>query len=227
MIDEGAIKFHAAHTPGHLEVRLHSELVCRLIAWREILAKTGLVGQVPGLYGGFGYGNVSGRLDPPSRPRRRRRFVITGTQTSGRACMTLADFCVVESWDLGRNRVESWGPTMPSSESMTHGAIYDLGTHIRFVFHAHSPTLWRRSRELRIPTTDPRAAYGTPEMAREVHRLYGSSALAEAGILAMAGHEDGIVVFGRDAEEAGQVLLRYLARAYEAECAAADGLCSV
>jgi len=54
--------------------------------------------------------------------------------------------------------------------------------------------------------------------AREVERLYRSSPLAEIGILAMGGHEDGIVVFGRTAEEAGQVVLRYLARAYEAEC---------
>jgi hypothetical protein len=226
MIDEGAIKFHAAHRTSSLDGRRFGDLACRLIAWREILAKTGLVGQVQGLYGGFGYGNVSGRLDPPSLPRRRRRFLITGTQTSGQPCMTLADFCVVERWDLEGNRVESWGPAMPSSESMTHGAIYDLGSHIRFVFHAHSPAIWRRSRELRVPTTDPRAAYGTPEMAREVERLWGASALAEVGILAMAGHEDGIVVFGRGAEEAGQVLLSYLARAYEAECAAADGLCS-
>ena len=185
------------------------------------------MGREPGRYGGFGYGNVSGRLPPPSLPRRRRRFLITGTQTSGQACMSLADFCVVETWDLGHNRVESRGPAMPSSESMTHGAIYDLGTHIRFVFHAHSPTIWRRSRELGIPTTAERAAYGTPEMAREVERLWAASALAEVGILAMGGHEDGIVVFGRSAEEAGQVLLRYLARAYESECEAGNGLCRV
>lgn len=105
MIDEGAIKFHAAHRPVPLDRRSHGEVACRLIAWREILARTGLVGRDPELYGGFGYGNVSARVGPPSLPRRRRRFLITGTQTSGKACMSLADFCVVEACDPERNRV--------------------------------------------------------------------------------------------------------------------------
>ena len=65
-------------------------------------------------------------------------------------------------------------------------------------------------------------------MAREVGRLYRSTALAEMQILAMGGHEDGIITFGRTAEEVGEVMLRYLARAYEAQCSeSAVGLCSV
>ncbi len=226
-IDEGAIKFAAEHSEQPLSARRFSEAACRLVAWREILAKTGLVGQQPELYGGFGYGNVSCRVGPPSMPRRRRAFLITGTQTSGRACMSLADFCVVERCDPRRNRVSSYGPVLPSSESLTHGAIYDLGSHLRYVFHAHSPAIWRRAAALRIPTTGARVAYGTPEMAREVERLWHGSSLPDLGILAMGGHEDGIVAFGRSAEEAGEVMLRTLARAYEAACAEGGGLCSV
>ncbi len=228
MLDEGAIKFDARHRHEPLPARRLGALACQLIAWREILSKTGLVGQDPALYGGFGYGNVSARVGPPSAPRRRRAFLVTGTQTSGRRCVSLADFCLVERYEMEHNRVESFGEILPSSESMTHGALYDLGPHIRVVFHSHSPTVWRRARPLGIPTTDPRAAYGTPRMAREVERLYRETALAEKQILAMGGHEDGIVVFGRNAAEAGEVTLRYLARAYEAECGENAGeLCSV
>lgn len=225
MADEGVIKFQAEHRTCPLDPRRYGELACTLTAWREILALTGLVGQEPHLYGGFGYGNISGRTGPPSAPRGRRSFLITGTQTSGLRCVTLGDFCVVERFDDRRNRAESFGPRMPSSESLTHGAVYDLGPHIRFVFHGHSPTLWRRARELRLPTTSAEVPYGTPEMAAEVRRLYRSSPLADGKIFAMGGHEDGIVVFGRTAEEAGQVLLRTLARAYEAQCAEDGGLC--
>lgn len=227
MVDEGAIKFEAAHRECSLPPRRFGDAACRLIAWREIFAKTGLVGQEPGLYGGFGYGNVSCRVGPPSAPRRRRAFLITGTQTSGKVCMSLADLCVVESCDPRRNRVESYGGTLPSSESLTHGAIYDLGSHIRCVFHAHSPTIWRRAEALRIPTTGPRVPYGTPAMAREVERLWRSTSLANLGMLAMGGHEDGIIAFGRSAEEAGEVMLRFLARAYEAACAEGAGLCAI
>jgi len=226
MVDEGAIKFEAEHREEALEERRFGELACRLMAWREILAQTGLVGQDPARYGGFGYGNVSGRVGPPSAPRGRRAFLITGTQTSGRRCMGLEDFCLVERCWPTRNRVESRGEVLPSSESMTHGALYDLGPQIRFVFHAHSPVLWRRARELRLPTTERRVAYGTPEMAREVERLYRSTALPEVGVFSMGGHEDGIVAFGRDAEEAGGRLIRSLARARELECSeGASGLC--
>jgi hypothetical protein len=44
-------------------------------------------------------------------------------------------------------------------------------------------------------------------------------------MFSMAGHEDGVVVFGKTADEAGEVLIRGLARAYEAVCQARGGLC--
>ncbi len=218
MYDEGVIKFEAAHEDRALDPRRFGELCCKLVAWREIMAMTQLVGQDPARYGGAGYGNVSGRVGSPSSGRGRRAMLITGTQTSGRKRITLDDFCVVEQYDYERNRVRSHGKIAPSSETMTHGAIYDLSPHIRFVLHAHTPVIWRRAAALSIPTTDPAVAYGTPEMAREVLRLYRSSPLPELQILSMGGHEDGIIVFAHTAEEAGQILLAYLARAYELDC---------
>jgi len=225
MYDEGVIKFRAEHTHCPLDPRRYSELACSLAAWREILAGTGLIGQEPGLYGGFGYGNISGRVGPPSAPRGRRSFLITGTQTSGKRCVDLGDFCVVERFDDRLNRATSSGLVLPSSESLTHGAVYDLGSHIRVVFHGHSPTIWRRAKELRIPTTSPSVPYGTPEMAAEVRRLYRSSSLPECKVFSMGGHEDGIVVFGRTPDEAGQILLRTLAKGYEKQCRTGAGLC--
>jgi ribulose-5-phosphate 4-epimerase/fuculose-1-phosphate aldolase len=220
---EGVIKFRAEHRPEALVERVHGELACKLIAWREILALTGLVGQEPGRYGGFGYGNVSARVGPPGAARGRRAFLITGTQTAGKRCVGLDDFALIERYDYHRNMVASRGRVEPSSETMTHAALYDVSPAIRCVLHAHSPVVWRRARELRIPTTAESIPYGTPEMAVAVQRLCDATALPEVRILAMGGHEDGIVVFGRTPEEAGGVLLRWLARAYEAQCAA-DGL---
>jgi ribulose-5-phosphate 4-epimerase/fuculose-1-phosphate aldolase len=218
MYDEGVIKFEAEHDRRPLDRRLFGDLACKLVAWREIMAMTQLVGQDPARYGGAGYGNVSGRIGPPSNGRGRRAMLITGTQTSGQKRVTLDQFCVVDFYDYARNRVRSAGMIEPSSETMTHGAIYDLSPHVRFVLHAHTPIIWRRAEALGIPTTDRDVPYGTPEMAYEVLRLYRSSPLAEVKILSMAGHEDGIIVFGHTIEEAGQTLLAYLARAYELDC---------
>lgn len=223
--DEGVIRFGADHREAPLDLRRFGELAWRLLAWREILARLGLVGQDAARYGGAAYGNVSCRVGAPSSPRRERSFLITGTQTSGRACAGPDTLCVVERYDLERNRVASHGPSLPSSESMTHGALYDLGSHVRWVFHAHAPVLWRAARELRLPTTPADVGYGTVAMARAVEALWRSGSLAEAQILAMGGHEDGIVVFGRTAEEAGNVLLGHLARAYEGVCAREQTIC--
>jgi hypothetical protein len=215
---EGVVKFEADHEERPLDFRALGELGCTLIAWREILAQTGLIGRDPERYGGAGYGNVSARILPWNADRGERPFLVTGTQTSDRRDVSLDSFCVVRSWSIPRNRVVSFGPILPSSESMTHGAVYDLSPAIRFVFHAHCPVIWRRASLLRIPTTDPAVPYGTPEMAREVSRLWRTSSLLDLRIFVMGGHEDGVVVFGRTAEEAGEVMLRFLARGYAAQC---------
>ncbi len=218
MSREGVIKFRAEHRRSRLEPRRYGEAFCALTAWREILALTGLVGQEPSRYGGYGFGNVSLRVGPPSRPRGQRSFLITGTQTSGVHKPTLDNFCVVDRYDIGQNRVESFGSALPSSESLTHAAVYDLGVHIRCVLHAHSPVVWRAAEALRLPRTSAQVEYGTPEMAREVRRLFETTALAEIGLFAMGGHEDGIVAFGRSPEDAGRVLIACLAKAYGTCC---------
>ncbi len=223
MPQEGVIKFRAEHEARPLDERRYGELACKLIAWREILGLTGLVGQDPARYGGYGFGNVSARVGPPAAARGRRAFLITGTQTAGKRCVGLDDFALVERYDYHHNRVDSHGRAAPSSETMTHAALYDVSPAIRCVLHAHSPVVWRRARRLRLPTTDPGVPYGTPEMALAVQRLCDATALPERRILAMGGHEDGIVVFGRSPEEAGAVLLNWLARAYELQCGE-DGL---
>lgn len=223
--EEGVIKFRARHREERLPVSRFGALAAQLSSWREILACLDVLGEDPARYGGAGFGNVSGRIGPFPGARGARPFLITGTQTGGKRCVTLDDYCVVTRYDVSANAVDSHGAVLPSSESLTHGALYDLAPHIRFVLHAHAPLLFRRARALRLPTTSPAVAYGTPEMADEVQRLYRETALSELQVLAMSGHEDGVVTFGRSADEAGQVFLRYLARAFEAACAERGELC--
>jgi hypothetical protein len=220
---EGVIQFDVEHEHRALETHRYADLACELVAWREIMALTGLVGQEPGRYEGAGYGNVSARVGPRGASIGRRAFLITGTQTSGHRCIDLGDFAVVEGYDCRANHVRSHGLVMPSSESMTHAAAYDASPLVRCVLHAHSPVLWRSRSQLRLPETDSAVPYGTPDMALEVSRLYRETVLPERQILAMGGHEDGILVLGRSPEDAGAVLLRWLARAYGAVCGEGDG----
>ncbi len=223
MSGEGVIQFQLEHTNAAIDAELSSigaldEAFCQLVAWREILARTQLVGQHPARYEGFGYGNASVRVGRRSAGRGRRAFLITGTQTSGKDHLKLGDCALVRRYDTAGNRVVSSGRTRPSSEALSHAAVYDLGPHIQAVLHVHSPVLWSSAAALRIPTTDPAATYGTPAMAQAIAHCYAQGRFAERQILAMGGHEDGMVAFGRSIEEAGLVLVKWLGRAYKRRC---------
>lgn len=211
---EGVIRFAVEHTHAPLEPRVHGETARVLAAWREILAHLRLLGRDPSRYEGLGFGNVSARVSPlGGAPQGARPFLVSGSQTGGIAHATLRDFCVVERWELASNRVTSRGEVPPSSESLTHAALYDCSPAIRCVLHAHSPALWRHARALGLPVADAGAANGTPAMALEMQRLFRDGVFASLRIAAMGGHEDGIMVFGADASAAGETLVRHLARA--------------
>lgn len=213
MHPEGVIRFEVQHEHRPLEERIHGEIARVLSAWREILAHLRLLGRDPSRYEGLGYGNVSARVGPfGDVGRGRRRFLITGTQTAGVARASLREFCLVESWDIARNRVTSAGPVAPSSESLTHAALYDVSPAIRVVLHAHAPDIWRQARALGLPVTHESAANGTPAMALEVQRLFREGTLASTRVAAMGGHPDGVIAFGQSAAEAGLALVAQLAR---------------
>lgn len=200
MIDEGVIKYRLQYrVAGALSDHDYTDLD----KWHQQFKLARILGQDPNRYDGLGFGNLSERLDS-------RAFLISGTQTGNLDKLTADDYARVIRADISKNLVEAEGPVKPSSESLTHAAIYTLDERIKFVFHAHSPEIWTRRESLGIPQTDARIPYGTPEMACEMQRIYEAGAFTDGNILAMAGHEDGIIGFGFDADEAGDVILRYL-----------------
>jgi hypothetical protein len=206
---EGVVKYTLAYMPGS---PVAYQLIAVLNAWRRILFLTNLVGQDANRYGGAGYGNVSQRLEVAIKGTQ-PRFAISGTQTGGLAELTEDHFTIVtETWPA-ENRVVATGPIMPSSESLTHGMLYRVDHSVNTIMHAHSSEIWQNASRLGIPSTSASVAYGTPEMAEEVRRLFRDSPVRERKILCMGGHTDGVMSFSRTAEEAGCVMMTYLARA--------------
>ncbi|MCB0209029.1 MAG: class II aldolase/adducin family protein [Anaerolineae bacterium] len=202
---EGVIKYQLDYTPA---APLPAEHVRDINAWRKILYLLQLIGQDANRYGGYGFGNISRRLDG-------QRFVISGTQTGGLPDLTAEHYATVLECDPVQNRLVGEGPVRPSSEGLTHGVVYTLAADIQWVMHAHSPHIWRHAETLKIPQTAANVLYGSPEMAAEVERLFQETDVADRGIFSMAGHEDGIVTFGRTAEDAGSVMLAYLSQAFQ------------
>jgi L-ribulose-5-phosphate 4-epimerase len=215
---EGVIKFQLDFSPASA---LPADDLLEISAWRKMLYLTQLIGQTPDRYEGYGFGNISRRLAPlgtpenEGAPQNERRFVISGTQTGSVTELLSEHYAVVQAYYPARNLIVGEGPVRPSSESLTHGMVYDMDETAQWVMHAHSPHIWRHARALGIPMTDGSVAYGSPEMAGEVQRLFRETDVADQKIFGMDGHEDGIVTFGATAEEAGFVLLNSLARAFQ------------
>ncbi len=207
---EGVIKFDLEYTPGP---PLPAHELDELNAWRAILHARHLIGQDPLRYGGYGYGNLSGRLAPFDAPPNARRFAISGTQTGHLAELGPEHYAIVLACTPEHNRIVATGPIRPSSESLTHGAVYAVDANLRCVLHVHSPDLWQQAARLGLPITDPAVPYGSPEMAAEVRRLFAETDVADQGIFAMGGHEDGIVAFGPTVQSAGDAILAALDRA--------------
>ena len=181
-------------------------------ALRQRLRAAQVLGQDPDRYEGYGFGNVSRRIAPFTGLPAARPFLITGRQTGGIPKLSGEHYAVVRECCASDNRVVAEGPSTPSSESLTHGILYALDDSLRWVIHAHSPALWQESRLLRLPTTDQAVLQGTPEMSAEVQRLFAETSVREHKLFAMGGHEDGLICFGRTADEAGDALFSRLKR---------------
>ncbi len=190
---------------------LNEEWIGRVQPWRHILFQLQLIGQSQDRYDGYGYGNISERLKKSVPDHALRSFVISGSQTGHLSDLTVDHYALVTGWNLENNAIDSTGPCHPSSESLTHAAVYEADKSVNAVIHVHSPELWHRSQELGIPATSPHIRCGTPDMAQEVLRLLSCAAYRSLGVFAMGGHEDGMVSFGEDIMAAGLRLIRFLA----------------
>jgi hypothetical protein len=181
MNETGAVKFHYESAGGELAPFPSFE---ELNAARQELRRMGLLGVDEN---GLGFGNVS------MRGRASDSFYITGSGTGVLPALTLHDYVKVIAWDFERNWLGCEGRAIPSAESLTHAAIYSMDAEARAVVHGHDSRMWRCLLE-QGSATDPHVPYGTPELARDVQRLFREADMR--GIFAMAGHKDGIVAFG-------------------------------
>jgi ribulose-5-phosphate 4-epimerase/fuculose-1-phosphate aldolase len=115
----------------------------------------------------------------------------------------------ISSYSIDANSVVCEGRIDASSESMTHAAVYACAPDARAVIHIHSGRHWVSLLD-KIPTTSKSAAYGTPEMAREIKRLFDETDFREIRVMVMAGHDEGILSYGTNLDQAGRRLLDVL-----------------
>lgn len=189
MAETGSIKF----TCDRVAVKLSRFAgFDELNKYRRNLLRLGTIGIDTN---GVGFGNLSVRIGATSH------FYITGSGTGKLPELTPADCARVVAYDFTRNWLQCEGLTAASSESLTHAAVYESDPTTGAVVHCHDMKLWKALLH-KVPTTPGKVEYGTPEMAYAVRGLFDNTDVLKKKIFVMAGHEGGVVAFGRDLRSA-------------------------
>ena len=153
---------------------------------------------------GVGYGNISQKVSSSS-------FVITGTQTGHLSKLDATHYSLVEEYSDRDFYLKFTGAIKPSSEALTHSTIYNLSDKIGAVVHIHSKPIWQFMLDRDYLATD-RVEYGSIEMIEEVNRIYKDIDPLSNPKFVMAGHKEGVMIFGRNLYEAELNLLEVLGR---------------
>lgn len=190
----------------HLAHNIDCAGFAELNYWRSYLFRLGLIGQDPDRYGGLGFGNVSHRLSNDSP-----EFVISGSQTGHLSLLCREHYALVKQADVLHNCLSADGPLKPSSEALTHAAVYQAKQSVQCVLHVHSPNIWLNAYALGLMCTAESIPYGTPDMATAVKQAVCSHS-SSTGVIAMLGHLDGIIAYSTDVDEAGEALVQLLNR---------------
>jgi len=196
MMTEGYIKFSVHLNETEIQV---PEALQELNTMRSALFDTGMIGILPD---GVGFGNVS------IKEAGSDLFYISGTATGGKRILDLQDYCRVDACSVERNEVHCSGHIRASAETLSHDAVYQANPAIQCVIHIHHKAFFQKLLKSDCPATSPDAAYGTPEMARDIEALVRRNPEPH-GILVMTGHEDGVIAFGMTVKDAYDALMSH------------------
>lgn len=197
MIDEGVIKFNCNWNNNELPVNVPIQLM----EWRDKMYEHKLIGEYEDIK--IGYGNISIKLP--------QGILISGTQTGNIYPIEANHFSLVTNYSMETNSLSCVGKIKASAESLTHAAFYEANNKIKAVIHIHNKYLWDVLID-KIPTSDRNVPYGTSEMASEIKRLFKETNLLNDKIMVMGGHDEGIIAFGNNLQEAGKVVLSVLSK---------------
>lgn len=194
-MNEGYIKFQCNWVKK--EIRIPKEIVATFEKYRSELYQLGLIGMYPN---GIGFGNISVKNSSGS-------FYITGSATGKYPSLETRHYAEVLSYNFAQNRLSCIGLTKASAESLTHAAVYEAIPEVCAVVHVHCLWLWEKLLG-KYPTTSPEIEYGTPEMAIAVQELAKETTDCTDKLIVMGGHQEGILTYGRNLEEATNEIIK-------------------
>jgi ribulose-5-phosphate 4-epimerase/fuculose-1-phosphate aldolase len=187
VIQEGYIRFKCILIDGDSP---KWKSIAEMDECRNALYRMGLIGVNDT---GIGFGNISIK-------KKNGKIIISGSRTGGMEKLNAEDYCTILDYSFEENKVTCSGKIEASSETLTHAALYECSDKIHCVIHIHSLLLWKRLLN-KLPTTSPKAEYGTPEMAYEIKKIYKKKSTQQKRVIVMGGHEEGIIGFGENVRD--------------------------
>jgi methylthioribose-1-phosphate isomerase len=122
--DDGYIKFECEWLEKN---SVNVSDIISINDWRNKMYKLSLIGAYDN---GIGYGNISRKIGNYSES-----FLISGTKTGQLEALNENHYTIVNNVNLPKNFVKCSGPIKASSESMTHGAIYNASESTKAIIH--------------------------------------------------------------------------------------------
>ena len=199
MIDEGVVKYSLEFTESEA---IESKQIQEIESLREDLFTLGLIGAYA--KNGIGYGNISQKFEDSDF-----EFLITGTQTGDIENLEPKHYSIVTKIDFEKFTTYASGVTRPSSEAITHGAIYQISPKIKAVIHIHSEKLWNFMLKNGYLSTND-VPYGSPEMVKDINEIYRVVDALANPLFVMKGHFEGVFLFGETLSEAKKTLYKLL-----------------
>ena len=197
---EGVIQFHCTLTPPPPWPDAWIDLLNQA---RQKAKVRGWLGQDPQRYEGLGFGNLSLRTATPEHPN---AFIISASQTGHLNHLTPEYWTQVLNCNLAQAQVNAAGIHPPSSEALTHAALYQANPDTQAVLHLHCPQGWRKAQQTAWPATPCEATNGSQALAFALTEL-GQTSPQRA---VMLGHTDGLLAWGHDFDQIFNQLLRDL-----------------
>ena len=200
VIDDGVVKYSLEFKQTKPLAKKECKKIEKI---RERLYALGMIGAYSN---GIGYGNISLRY------KNSNQFLITATQTGELAHLKPKYYSLVKDVNFNTFATSAMGASKPSSESITHAAIYALDKDINAVVHVHNEKLWNFMLENDYLSTND-TPYGTIEMVEDVREMYKNIDPLSNNAFVMKGHFEGIVTFGKDLKEAKKRLYEIIHKA--------------
>ncbi|MGE4287152.1 MAG: class II aldolase/adducin family protein [Salinivirgaceae bacterium] len=194
MLDEGYIKY--TFDWNKREITIPAEVLSELNFYRNKLRALKMIGKIPD---GPGFGNISVRANGDA-------FFISGSDTGSKELLGAEQVALVTQCNYLQNHIVFEGQIAASSESMSHAAIYKQHMGVGAVIHVHQSKLWNHYLN-DLPTTEVKAAYGTPALAEAIAQKVCET--PGIRLLVLGGHEDGIISYGSNLQEAYNVLMQW------------------